>query len=135
MNNWIAAGLLSGQTHHCPKCGWTTYNTYERPSRCLQCESESNPEPAPESAGGEISMSLEIDEKQISLLDNFRSARDEAHRYAQSKVDRATLFQIAAARLIAESRELVSELNEELPVPNEEGADIGPIPGAGGRRR
>ena len=134
MSNWITTGLPSGQTYDCRKCGWTTYNTYERPSRCLQCESESNPEPAPESAGGELSLSL-IDERQVEVLDAFRAARDVAARHAQSKVDRATLMKIQAEAYIAEARELIAELNENLPMPNEEGADIGPIRGAGGSRR
>lgn len=76
-----------------------------------------------------------IDERQIEVLDSFRSARDVAKRHAQSKVDRATLMKIQAEALIAEARELVAEINEETPYPNEEGADIGPVPGAGGTKR
>lgn len=76
-----------------------------------------------------------IDKRQVEVLDGFRAARDVARRHAQSKVDRATLMKIQAEALIAESRELVAELNEETPYPNEEGAKIGPIPGAGGATR
>ena len=79
-------------------------------------------------------MSL-IDERQVEVLDGFRSARDAAARHAQSKVDRATLMKIQAEALIAESRELIAELNENVPMPNEVGAPIGPISGAGGATR
>ena len=90
--------------------------------------------PAPESAGGEEPVSL-IDERQVEVLDGFRNARDIAARHAQSKVDRATLMKIQAEAYIAEARELIAELNENLPMPNETGANIGPIPGAGGATR
>lgn len=110
----------------CPRC---FYNHWED-SPCVK----SNPAPAPESAGGETKLSL-IDERQVEVLDDFRSARDTARRYAQTKVDRATLMKIQAEALIAESRELVAELNEDVPYANEEGADIGPVRGAGGSRR
>lgn len=93
-----------------------------------------NPAPAPESAGGEEPMSL-IDERQVEVLDAFRAARDTAKRHAQSKVDRATMMKIQAEALIAEARELVAELNEDTPYPMEQGADIGPVKGAGGDRR
>ena len=76
-----------------------------------------------------------IDDRQIEVLDGFRAARDTAKRHAQTKVDRATLMKIQAEALIAEARELVADINEETPFPNEEGADIGPVPGAGGPRR
>jgi len=76
-----------------------------------------------------------IDERQVEVLDGFRNARDIAARHAQSKVDRATLMQIQAEAYIAEARELIAELNENLPMPNETGANIGPIPGAGGATR
>lgn len=95
---------------------------------------KSNPVPAPESAGGEEPVSL-IDERQVEVLDGFRNARDIAARHAQSKVDRATLMKIQAEAYIAEARELIAELNENLPMPNETGANIGPIPGAGGATR
>ena len=90
--------------------------------------------PAPESAGGEEPVSL-IDERQVEVLDGFRNARDLAARHAQSKVGRATLMKIQAEAYIAEARELIAELNENLPMPNETGANIGPIPGAGGATR
>lgn len=106
----------------CPWCSTTTNKGYDP-----------TPDSAPESAEGE-DMSL-IDERQVEVLDNFRNARDVAARHAQSKVDRATLMKIQAEALIAESRELVAELNENVPIPNESGADIGPIPGAGGAQR
>lgn len=78
----------------------------------------------------DFSMSL-IDERQVEVLDDFRAARDAAARHAQSTVDRATLMKINAEAKIAAARELIAELNENTPYPNETGADIGPIPGAG----
>ena len=61
-----------------------------------------------------------IDEQQITLLDNMRSARDAAYRYAQSKHDRATLMRIQADALEAEGNEIVSEINEGVPTPESE---------------
>lgn len=116
------SSCVHGYIYFCPWCSTTT-NTHCNPT----------PDSAPESAEGE-DMSL-IDERQVEVLDNFRNASDVAARHAQSKVDRATLMKIQAEALIAESRELVSELNENVPIPNESGADIGPIPGAGGAQR
>lgn len=104
------------------------------PLPCPWCPQRFNPAPAPESAGGEEPMSL-IDERQVEVLDAFRAARDTAKRHAQSKVDRATMMKIQAEALIAEARELVAELNEDTPYPMEQGADIGPVKGAGGDRR
>lgn len=101
---------------------------------CWNCNHNLNPVPAPESAGGETTLS-NIDERQIEVLDAFRAARDTAKRHAQSKVDRATLMKIEAESLIAQARELVAELNEDTPYPMEDGADIGPVRGAGGNRR
>ena len=110
-------------------CAWCT-----RDDLTLRIERQLNPAPAPESAGGEEPMSL-IDERQVEVLDAFRAARDTAKRHAQSKVDRATMMKIQAEALIAEARELVAELNEDTPYPMEQGADIGPVKGAGGDRR
>ena len=76
-------------------------------------------------------MSL-IDERQLEVLDGFRNARDIARRHAQTKVDKATLMKIQAEALIAESRELVAELNEDMFYPNEIGVNIGVVFGAGG---
>lgn len=114
-------------SYWCPHCNfkWWGY------THCPHCNP--TPDSAPESAEGE-DMSL-IDERQLEVLDDFRRARDAAKRHAQTKVDKATMMKIQAEALIAESRELVSEINEETPYPNETGADIGPIPGAGGAQR
>ena len=60
---------------------------------------------------------MAIDEKQIDLLDDYRAARDEAARWAQSKADRAKLYRIQADALDAEAVELVNELNEGTPLP------------------
>ena len=122
-----------------PDCwGWTPlcshcYANHYYGFPCVK-RTKSNPVPAPESAGGEEPVSL-IDERQVEVLDGFRNARDIAARHAQSKVDRATLMKIQAEAYIAEARELIAELNENLPMPNETGANIGPIPGAGGATR
>lgn len=113
-----------------PFCGFCWTSHYQG----FPCFRNPNPVPAPESAGGEDPVSL-IDERQVEVLDNFRAARDTAARHAQSKVDRATLMKIQAEAYIAEARELIAELNENLPMPNETGANIGPIPGAGGATR
>ena len=113
-----------------PFCGFCRTSHYQG----YPCFRNPNPVPAPESAGGEEQVSL-IDERQLEVLDGFRNARDIARRHAQTKVDKATLMKIQAEALIAESRELVAELNEDTPYPNETGANIGPIPGAGGATR
>lgn len=133
-------GLLVrwGESHSCPQrtvlplCSHCYANHYYG-FPCVK-RTKSNPVPAPESAGGEEPVSL-IDERQVEVLDGFRNARDIAARHAQSKVDRATLMKIQAEAYIAEARELIAELNENLPMPNETGANIGPIPGAGGATR
>ena len=118
-----------GWTPLCSHCYANHYYGFP----CVK-RTKSNPVPAPESAGGEEPVSL-IDERQVEVLDGFRNARDIAARHAQSKVDRATLMKIQAEAYIAEARELIAELNENLPMPNETGANIGPIPGAGGATR
>ena len=68
----------------------------------------------------EETLANNIDEQQITLLDNMRSARDAAYRYAQSKHDRATLMRIQADALEAEGNEIVSEINEGVPAPESE---------------
>lgn len=77
------------------------------------------PASAPESAEGEHPMSL-IDEVQIQLLDEARSARDRAHRYFKSKNDKARLMEIQLAALRAEAAEGIKELNEDFPLPDDE---------------
>lgn len=114
---------LESDPHCCEHNAWLP---------CSECDDQKQPSVAANDVEEPMSM---IDERQVEVLDNFRSARDVARRHAQSKVDRATLMKIQAEALIAESRELVAELNEETPYPNEEGAKIGPIPGAGGTTR
>lgn len=125
-HTWISRPIYS-TIPKCFYCGQRLEN-----SRLCSCNFKSVP--APESAGGEEQVSL-IDERQLEVLDGFRNARDIAARHAQSKVDRATLMKIQAEAYIAEARELIAELNENLPMPNETGANIGPIPGAGGATR
>lgn len=126
---WVSGGSTHGcyRPFTCLIHPWATLP-------CAWCPQRFNPVPAPESAGGEEPMSL-IDERQVEVLDGFRAARDTAKRHAQSKVDRATMMKIQAEALIAEARELVAELNEDTPYPMEQGADIGPVKGAGGDRR
>src|SRR3990167_9839639 len=78
----------------CRRCGEKWGGAYSPKSTTIAYRSFYGCKPSvPVKDEEDFSMSL-IDERQVEVLDGFRSARDAAARHAQSKGDRATLMKI-----------------------------------------
>ncbi len=59
--------------------------------------------------------------KEVDLLRSYRASRDEAVREAEALNDQAILFEIAARERRERSRMLYEQVNEDVPVPKDQG--------------
>lgn len=60
-------------------------------------------------------------DKEVELLRAYRASRDSAVREAEALNDEAILFEIAAAERKERARMLYRQVNEDVPVPEDQG--------------